>query len=218
MPDPRRASGNPDGLARFEPDSLCGLTLAILEFWGQGTWADDSLIGWPDAKQQHPMTGENVGFLGCYFDDDGVNPMHDDFFDPMGPEAPAVLDVARREAPDVAVSLHSHGAEPSLHRTKYVPLESQADVRAIHRQYNRLLDEAGLPGRPPTGVAAESGSPPPYFNLVSALHHVSGTTGVLHECPHGLSDDMCTVTHGEILDAQFALYEALLQHAVDDSA
>lgn len=26
--------GNPDGLARFEPDSLHGLTLADLEFWG----------------------------------------------------------------------------------------------------------------------------------------------------------------------------------------
>ncbi len=206
--------GNPDGLARFEPDSLHGLTLSDLEFWGQGTWADDRLIGWPDAKQQHPMTGENVGFLGCYFDDDGVNPMHDEFFDPMGPEAPAILDVVRREAPDVTLSLHSHGYAPTLHRTKYVPPAEQADVRAIHREYNSLLGARDIPTLPLVDVAAESGTPPPHFNLLSAAYHVSGTTGVLHECPHGL-DDLCPASHEDILETQLALYESVLRYAVE---
>lgn len=208
--------GNPDGLARFEPDSLRGLTLADLEFWGQGTWADDGLIGWPDAKQRHPMTGDNVGFLGCYFNDDGVNPMHDEFFDPMGPEAPAILETVRQEAPDVTVSLHSHGYPPTFHRSKYVPTDVQADSRAVHREYNTLLAELDIPRLYLHDVAAESGRPPPYFNLVSAAYHVSGTTGILHECPHGLTDeDMCDISHEGILDAQLALYEAVLRHAVE---
>lgn len=207
--------GNPDGLARFEPDSLRGTTLADLEFWGQGTRADDGLIGWPDAKQQHPMT-DDVGFLGCYFNDDGVNPMHDEFFDPMGPEAPVILETVRREAPDVTVSLHSHGYAPTFHRPKYVPLAVQADSRAIHRAYNALLAECDVPRLNLHDVAGESGRPVPYFNLVSAAYHVSGTTGVLHECPHGLIDEgMCDLSHERILDVQLALYEAVLRHAVE---
>ncbi|MFC7215878.1 M14 family zinc carboxypeptidase [Saliphagus sp. GCM10025334] len=208
--------GNPDGLARFEPDSLQGLTLADLEFWGQGTWADDRLIGWPDAKQQHPMTGDDVGFLGCYFNDDGVNPMHDEPFDPMGVEAPAILDVVRREAPDVTVSLHSHGYPPTLHRQQFVPLHKQADSRSIHRTYNTLLADLDVPRLYLHDVTGESGRPGPYFNLVSAAYHVSGTTGVLHECPHGLSgDDVFQISHEGILDVQLAFYEAVLRHALE---
>ncbi|MFC4986726.1 M14 family zinc carboxypeptidase [Saliphagus infecundisoli] len=208
--------GNPDGLARFEPRSLAGMTLTDLEFWGQGTRSDNRLTGYPDAKGHHPMTGDEVDFLGCYFDDDGINPMHDEFFDPMGPEAPAILDAVRREAPDVTLSLHSHAYPPGFVRTSYVPLEAQADARAIHRSYNEALYEQDLSAYDPIEVAAESGSPPPYFNLLSAAHHTSGTLPLLHESAHGLADGYSgEIDHEGILEAQFALYEAVLRHALD---
>jgi hypothetical protein len=57
------------------------------------------------------MKGD-VGILGAYFNDDGVNLMHDDFFLPMARETDAILRLARGEAPDVAVSLHSHESPP----------------------------------------------------------------------------------------------------------
>ncbi len=98
-------AGNPDGTARFEPRALFGMALEDLQFWGQGTWSDDTFCGWPESKRRHPMAGDDVGFLGCYFNDKGINPMHDEFFAPMGPEAPAILKVAREEGPDLAVSL-----------------------------------------------------------------------------------------------------------------
>lgn len=211
--------GNPDGLARFEPRSLHGMTLADLEFWGQGTRSDDGLIGYPDAKGHHPMAGEEVGFLGCYFDDDGINPMHDEFFDPMGPEAPALLGAVRREAPDVTLSLHSHGYPPGFVRTSYVPLEAQADARAIHRSYNEALHERDLPTYDPIEVSAESGSPPPYFNLLSAAHHTSGTLPLLHESAHGLTDGYADgIDHEGILEAEFALYECVFEHALEELA
>ncbi|WP_114576440.1 M14 family zinc carboxypeptidase [Saliphagus sp. LR7] len=211
--------GNPDGLARFEPRSLHGMTLADLEFWGQGTRSDDRLVGYPDAKGLHPMAGEEVAFLGCYFDDDGVNPMHDEFFAPMGPEAPAILEAIGQEAPDATLSLHSHGYPPGFVRTSYVPLEAQADARAIHRSYNEALRERELPAYDPIEVSAESGDPPPYFNLLSAAHHASGTLPLLHESAHGLADGHAgDIDHGGILEAQFALYEVVLRHALDGTA
>ena len=51
--------------------------------------------------------------------------MHDEFFAPLGPEAPAILRVAIREGPDLAVSLHSHQSAPAVLRPAYVPLEQQ---------------------------------------------------------------------------------------------
>ena len=97
-----------------------------LRFWGQGTWTDDTFCDWPQCKRQHPMVGDNVRFLGCYFNDRGVNPMHDEWFAPMGPESAAFLKVAREEGPDLVVSLHSHESKPAVLRPAYVPDRSPA--------------------------------------------------------------------------------------------
>jgi len=207
--------GNPDGLARFEPQSLQGMTSADLRFWGQGTWSDGSECGWPQCKRLHPMVGERVGFLGCYFDDAGVNPMHDEFTAPLGPEAPAILRVAREEGPDLAVSLHSHEASPALLRTAFAPLEMQAKVRSLAEEYYALLVQRGLPHGGLFTPQAEDKEHSASLNLVSALHHVSGATSFTFECPHGLSDEKsCHVDLEQTLDIQLALYEAMLRCAL----
>jgi len=204
--------GNPDALSRLEIESLNGLTRADLRFWGQGTWANGTFMGWPEAKQKHPMRGDDVGFLGGYFNDEGVNPMHDEFFDPMGPESSALLGLAREEAPDVTVSLHSHPHPPAFLRPAYLPTEVQREIRSLHQAYNDRLGAADLPAGTPFEVTSESGTPPPAFNLVSALYHTSGTKAFTHESPHGLVNG-CQMTHDEILDCQLALYETVFRFA-----
>ena len=207
--------GNPDGLARFEPRALQGMSGNDLRFWGQGTWSDDTFCGWPESKRQHPMTGANVGFLGCYFNDRGVNPMHDEFFDPLGPEAPAILKVAREAAPDLAVSLHSHESQPALLRPAHVPLEVQEAVRQLAQRCYELLAQRGLPHDQPFTPAPESGRHATAFNLTSALYHVSGASAFTFECPHGLADESsCPVSLEQILDIQLAVYEAMLSESL----
>jgi hypothetical protein len=207
-------AANPDGTARFEPRSLQGLTGNDLRFWGQGTWKDDTLCGWPACKRQHPMAGDNIGFLGCYFDDAGVNPMHDEFFAPMGPEAAAILKVAREEGPDLIVSLHSHEPAPVLLRPAYVPLEIQQDIRSLAEECYALLDGRSLPHDSPFEVRPDGGKNPDSFNLTSALYHVCGAGSFTFECPHGLTDG-CRVTLEQILDIQLTLYEAMLRHELE---
>lgn len=206
--------GNPDGIARFGPRSLCGMTPNDLKFWGQGTWSDDTFCGWPQSKRQHPMVGDNTGFLGCYFNDNGINPMHDEFFDPMGPEAPAILTVAREEGPDLAVSLHSHASNPALLRPAYVTTEIQEDVRALAQRCYELLANRDLPHGSPFTVKAEGGKNPSPFNLTSAIYHVSGANSFTFECPHGLTEG-CQVNFEQILDIQLTLYEAMMRHEID---
>jgi hypothetical protein len=207
-------AGNPDGTARFEPRSLQGMEQNDLRFWGQGTWSDDALCGWPHVKRQHPLVGDNVGFLGCYFNDAGINPMHDEFFAPMGPEAPAILKIAHEEGPDLAVSLHSHEPSPALLRPAYLPKAVQQDVRTLAERYYAMLDQHNLPHNSPPQVRAEDQEMPSAFNLTSALYHSSGATSFTFECPHGIKGN-CEVTHEQILDMQLILYEAMLQHELD---
>ncbi|MBN2311066.1 MAG: hypothetical protein JXR94_18970 [Candidatus Hydrogenedentes bacterium] len=207
---------NPDGIARFEPRALYGMDGRDLRFWGQGTWADDSLCGWPECKALHPMAGPRVGFVGCYFNDAGVNPMHDEFTAPMGPEAPSLLEVAREEGPDLAVSLHSFEAAPALLRPAYVTTEVQEQARALAAAYYVLLEERGLPHGGLPNVVPEGGLHPAPFNLASAVYHVSGATVFTFECPHGLtSEKACAVDLEQILDIQLTLYEAMLRFALD---
>jgi hypothetical protein len=212
-------AGNPDGIARFKPRTLQGMQLSDLLFWGQGTWSDNSFCRWPHAKRQHPMKGKNTGFLGCYFNDAGINPMHDEFFAPMGPEAPAILHVAREEGPDLAVSLHSYDFAPAVYRPTYVTTEVQKDVLSLARKYYPLLTRRSLPHGKPFRVTTEGGERPKPFNLTSALYHISGATSFTFECPHGMvGKNMCNVSLEQILDMQLLLYEAMLKFAIENKA
>jgi hypothetical protein len=141
--------------------------------------------------------------LGCYFNDAGINPMHDEFFSPMGPEAPAILKVAKEEGPDLAVSLHSHGSKPALLRPAYVTMEKQEDIRQLAAAYYAILQERGLPH----GALFDP--------KAGAIYHVSGASSFTFECPHGLSTDRaCKVEFEEILDIQLVLYEAMMKHTL----
>jgi hypothetical protein len=204
-------AGNPDGTARFEPRSLCGMGDDDLRFWGQGTWKDGTFCDWPQCKRRHPMAGDDIGFLGCYFNEHGINPMHDEFFAPMGPESAAFLKVAREEGPDLAVSFHSHESKPAVLRPAYVPTEAQQDIRSLAKECYALLAQRQLPCGGLWEPRPEGGKNPESFNLTSALYHVSGASSFTFECPHGIRGN-CEVTFDQILDIQLSLYEAMLQH------
>lgn len=208
-------SGNPDGLARFIPKASQGTTIAESEFWGMGTWADDTIAMWPHSKRIHPHVGPEIGFLGCYFNDRGVNPMHDEFFAPMSAEAPAILSIARREGPDLIVSLHSHANPPAILRPAYVPLETQEQVASLAERFYALLDAKKLPHANVFLPSPEKGDPPAPFNLVSALYHTSGAATFTYESPRGVTDEKaCHVGFEEMLEIHFVLFEAMMRDAL----
>ena len=207
---------NPDGRARCVHDSFVGLPVDEMTRVGQGTREDGSLYGWPGAKAVHPMRGD-VGLLGAYFNDDGINLMHDDFFNPMADETRGVLGVARDEAPDYIINLHSHGAAPMILSTAYVPRLHKEITAQFGERLQARLESGGLPAGGPPGVSEDGESyPPPSFNLTSALHHVCGAVSLLHECCHGVREDRYPdATHDEILDIQLILFEELLTFALE---
>lgn len=199
---------NPDGRARVKPAAMIGCTNDELRYWGQGTWLDGSLCRWPDCKKVHPIR-EAAGFLGGYFNDDGVNLMHDQFFHPMAGETAALLQLAEQEHADCV--LHLHGGTNSVNDllyTSYVPLEINEALRELSIRCNRKAEQENnsfsvreLPGR-------ECGETPPSFNLASAIHHVCGAVSSVFESNEGIIDAPGTQqTYSEILRGHMILFE-----------
>jgi hypothetical protein len=211
---------NPDGRARCPYDSFVGLPTRTMTKYGQGTRRDGSLWDWPGAKALHPMKGD-VGILGAYFNDDGVNLMHDDFFLPMARETEVILRLARREAPDMAVSLHSHEQPPVVLQASYVPVFMKERIRDLSARLKIRYAQQGLPYGSVVGPQADDPRPGPRssFNLTSALHHVSGAMAFTFECSHGsVSEKSPTplVSHAQILDIQLTLYDEMLGFALEN--
>ena len=215
--------GNPDGRHRCPYDSFLGLPTSVMTKYGQGTRKDGSSWGWPGAKSVHPMKGD-VSILGAYFNDDGINMMHDDFFAPMAEETSAILNIARSEAPDMTVSLHSHENKPRILQASYEPWFMKQQIDSLTRQVNQSYLDKGLPAVPSEWlgepeVEDETAPPRASFNLISALHHVSGTMAFTFECSHGSVSDRFPepfVSYEDILDIQLVLYDEILDYALEN--
>ncbi|MBQ3079656.1 MAG: hypothetical protein IJC48_06645 [Clostridia bacterium] len=198
---------NPDGRERVQPDAIVGLTHNELRYWGQGTWADGSLCGWPECKSVHPMKG--YGFLGGYYNDDGINIMHDNFFRPMAKETQAMIDLVQDEKADCALHLHGgSNSQNALLQPCYAPLEVNETICRLAeicdgkaKEYGLAFSKAPVPPRP-------HGDTPQSFNLVDALHHASGAVSVCFESNEGLKDGGEPVwNHEQILISHAILFE-----------
>jgi len=112
---------NPDGRSRIPHSTMVGKTFEELRYYNQGTWKDGSLCGYPTCKMYHPIK-EYCDFLGAYFNDDGVNMMHDDFFGSKANETQNLFDVVEEYVPDFTVLLHGGTNVPNcMIKTAYAP-------------------------------------------------------------------------------------------------
>lgn len=214
---------NPDGRKRCPYDSFVGIPVEIMTKYGQGTHKDGTSWGWPQAKSLHPMKGD-VKILGGYFNDDGINIMHDEFFNPMAEETKAILKIARKEAPDMSVSLHSYQLPPSILQPAYVPYFMKERVAQLANHLNEYYKTSGIPGMPEGWVSKAKIDDKDFpsqkpFNLIGALHHISGTMAFTFECSHGTTNKNTKepiVDHGDILDIQLYLYQEMFNYLFEN--
>ncbi len=206
---------NPDGRDRCPLDSFVGVPAKTMTHYGQGSNKDGTDYGWPGTKRLHPMK-DDVGLLGAYFNDDGINMMHDEFFNPMAEETKAIIELAQEEAPDYIAVLHSHESAPAVLHASYVPRYIKDKIYKFSHQLADRYESAGLPNQRLSEPRADGVKfPPPAFNLTSALHHVCGGTSFTFECSHGSHErQYANVTHEQILDIQLILYDELLKFAL----
>jgi hypothetical protein len=210
--------GNPDGRRRCPYDSFVGLPVATMTKYGQGTKKDGTLWGWPASKSLHPMKGD-VDILGSYYNDNGINIMHDEFFSPMAEETKAIFKIAMEEAPDITVSLHSCECQPFIFQTGHAPGFMKKRIADFGMQLNQRYIDLDLPNMGEGWEISLSDDDPEFppkesFNMTSALHHASGTMAITFESPHGTLDD--GATHEEILDVQLVLYREMFEYIINN--
>jgi len=207
---------NPDGRSRIPFDSMVGKTMETMRYYLQGTWKDGSLCGWPDCKKVHPMIN-NVGFLGSYFNDDGINIVQDNVFLPMAEETKILFRLADDEAPDFIV--HLHGGDncismimPPEYEAEYVKNRVQEfDLALDERCKSRGLRYYAFDKTSPDGVTG-----PASFRITSAIHHICGGISVIYESNMGLDyPELPIYTYDEILDSHLTLFEEILRYMDD---
>lgn len=207
---------NADGRARVEPDCMVGKSFDELRYWGQGTWKDGSPCGWPECKKIHPIK-DYAGFLGGYYNDDGINLMHDNFFNPMAKETSAILELCESEAADFVLHLHGGGnIKGGMLPTDYVTKECSIAIDTLYSRCQARGDSEGLEYCRGAIPDVPTGENPPSFNLVSATHHVCGAVAACYESNEGILDDPVgkPITIEKILRMHEILFEECLKMAV----
>lgn len=206
---------NPDGRARVPVSSMVGMPLDRMRYYMQGTWKDGTLCDWPGCKAIHPIR-DAVEHLGAYFNDAGINLMHDNFFLPMAEETKGLMKLVDEEAVDATILLHG-GANCINHivPSRYVPLymkERQYDfTRKLHEACSAKGLKFGL-----IALNEQDGkvAPPPSFNLTSALHHLSGGLSMTYESNMGLDAPGECYSYEDLLEHHFVLFEELLAFCI----
>ena len=201
---------NVDGRARVALESYVGESLPTYRRWMQGTRSDGTIYSWPEVKEFHPI--EDVGFLGGYFNDQRVNPMHDDFFGEPSPEVKAIMKLADAEAPDMIILLHSAADSPFYFcGVPYLPPVQQEIVYDLAERVGARMTAQGLPYAPlkrPETPRYASG-----FNLTRALHHHTGACSVTFESNAGIHSELeeRRLDWDQILDGHLLVFEELLR-------
>ena len=203
----------PDGRVRSGVRHLVGATRADMVYYGQGAPKEpgDEPVTWEWFLRRHPVPLDEVDFLGGYFNDAGVNIDLDDFFSSQkAPETEALLNLVREETPDCVLVLHAHAPGAYISQPNaFVPQQVQFHQAQIGALVGERLSREGLrPAWRPSRGPYE----PPYFNLPTALHHVSGALPLAFEFPHGVETD--PFTFDEILDIGLTMFEEVIRYVV----
>ena len=195
---------NVDGRARQPVDTLCGMTREQTEIYSLAQWGDGRVCHWPECKAYHPLPLGEMAHVGGYYNDNGVNFMHDDFFGDMQPETGALLKLVSAEAPDFTLLLHSGGDMPSTPvQPSYVPMYISEKLYELSVRVKLSADSRGLRAGVDSLPDFRFAYPTHSLNLTSAIHHNCGGVATTYESESIVSEDM----YEKILLMHYTLFE-----------
>lgn len=173
---------NPDGRARVPLPSMVGLDYESFRYLSQGTWKDGSLAGWPTCKSVHPILN-SVEHLGSYYNDHGINMMHDYFFTDPAEETRAILKTAELFAPDFTILFHGgDNSKPHMAGVGYQFKDTRDKISLFQQFINDEYEDLGFS----IGGNGSDESDTKSFNLSSAIVHVCGEPAITFESNQGL--------------------------------
>lgn len=172
---------NPDGRTRDPGVAANGRTVPQMRYYDQGVWNDGTLADWPDCKKIHPVKG-HMEHLGSYFNDDGVNMMHENFFGTVSAGTRLVLDICAAEAPDFSILLHGGtGCINHMLAPAYASLNTKQEIVQVDTAVGEACRKQEVRHLVQPLKEEEKNAIPPSFNLISAMHHCCGAPAVTYE-------------------------------------
>ena len=153
--------------------------------------------------------------LGGYFNDDGINIMHDDLFSPMSEATKLILDISKENAPEVTGDLHGAADKGyGMYATGYASKCDRDAVRAFEQVVGKELEKNNFHFEE-TLCFGDGES----FNLEAAIHASSGALAFTWESYQGVIGEDGKVpqetVHKDILDAHFIFFKELFKLAID---
>lgn len=209
---------NPDGRARFPYKTVHGLSFESFRYFAQGTWKNGELCGHPGCKKYHPIL-EYSDFLGCYFNDNGINIQHDVIL-PMAEETKFLMEVAQEFAPDIIVNIHGatdcaghiidSSMMPQKLRDEVVRFEWKLNTTFAKENYKYNL----IPKSIKTNENFYE------WNLTGALHLCCGGISVTYESNQGVSHapghpNTEVLSFEGIYRTHILLYQELYKYVID---
>ncbi|MBQ2889294.1 MAG: hypothetical protein IJE41_02455 [Clostridia bacterium] len=199
---------NPDGRARFPYQSAVGMSLKDFRYYAQGTWKDGSLCNWPECKRVHPII-DAADYLGAYYNDDGINMMHDNFSFPMAEETKFLLKMADKLAPDITLLLHGCAdARSELLMPRAVHNYFKNKAYELSQRLFAICNENKLPLTPSKPLYGDE-EPIHSFNIVSAITSLCGELCVVYESNQGLLDDKGAMNSDDIYRQHMLMFETV---------
>jgi hypothetical protein len=201
---------NLDGRAAAAVDHLNGAEIEELFLVQQGLLADGTPFKGRKVKETQPIPPGFLKFMGGYYNADGVNLQHDDFFGPrIAPENEAVRTLFREEIPDAFLTLHAHGAHPAfLTPDAFLSPGVQRKQVEAAGYISAQLQRRNIAFFPPDHIV----TPPWSFFFQTWLHHMTGATPLLFEFNHGLK--ISPLPLGDIMETGYVVFEAWLDYCL----
>ncbi len=197
---------NPDGRSRVPKSSMVGSSLKDLRKYNQGQWKNGELCLWPECKKYHPIK-EYVSFLGGYFNDSGINLMHDDFFINPSEEVKILMKLADDYVPDLTVLLHGGiNGDDHILKPAYAPAPVKEEIQKLEKRMLIRLSEEGIRYSETENDRGENSAAAASFNLCSMLYQLCGEACITFESNQGLSEKNA-MTYEQIYRAHIILFE-----------
>lgn len=210
---------NPDGRVRIPYDGWVGLPMEEMTLYSQGTRKNGELYRYPGCKTVHPMAGD-VGLLGGYFDDAGVNLMHDQWHSPMSGTTSALLQLVADEGPDMLLNLHSAGHDPGVCPERYIPFSVKERLSRLIGRYEKAFHDSGVPyAKNQPAMAGEDGHDglvPPSFNLNSMFYHTGAELCCVFESPDGNTDHYRSYSYSDFLVIHHLLIRTTCEYLIEN--
>ncbi len=211
---------NPDGRARVPFNAVSEVSKREVTYYKHGTWKDGTLITYWDSFKIHPVLNE-VGFLGGYYNDDGVNLNIDNLFVPMAGENRSLMEMIDQEAPDFVGLLHTgchrHG---KLLIPAYLPQFIDDKIHCFDKRLEECFLKAGYKyyslEEHESYQVGKKPYPPEEFQTTAAIHHMCGAISVIYESHEAFDGKDNEYSLNNILDCHFMLFEEIFKFVPED--